>query len=87
MRFKNGGLLTAIVCLPLLCQQEEGKRVVVIFEGRDAAGKGGVIKRITKPLNPRGLRVVALSLCHASASACAISRIAAALSSLVVFVR
>jgi polyphosphate kinase len=37
-----------------------GYRVVVIFEGRDAAGKGGVIKRITEPLNPRGCRIVAL---------------------------
>lgn len=35
-------------------------KVVVIFEGRDAAGKGGVIKRITQPLNPRVCRVVAL---------------------------
>ncbi|MEM7462098.1 MAG: polyphosphate kinase 2 [Pseudomonadota bacterium] len=38
----------------------EGLRVVVIFEGRDAAGKGGTIKRITEPLNPRICRVVAL---------------------------
>ncbi len=38
-----------------------GLRVVVIFEGRDAAGKGGVIKRITQPLNPRVCRVVALA--------------------------
>ena len=37
-----------------------GARVVVLFEGRDAAGKGGVIKRITEPLNPRVCRVVAL---------------------------
>lgn len=37
-----------------------GYRVVVIFEGRDAAGKGGVIKRIAEPLNPRGCRIVAL---------------------------
>lgn len=37
------------------------KKVVVIFEGRDAAGKGGVIKRITQRLNPRICRVVALS--------------------------
>ncbi len=36
------------------------KRVVVLFEGRDAAGKGGTIKRITAPLNPRICRVVAL---------------------------
>ncbi len=35
-------------------------RIVIVFEGRDAAGKGGTIKRITEPLNPRGCRVVAL---------------------------
>jgi polyphosphate kinase 2 len=39
----------------------EGLRVVVLFEGRDAAGKGGAIKRITDPLNPRVCRVVALT--------------------------
>lgn len=38
-----------------------GLRVVVIFEGRDAAGKGGVIKRITEALNPRICRTVALA--------------------------
>ncbi|MFL6221816.1 MAG: polyphosphate kinase 2, partial [Actinomycetes bacterium] len=38
-----------------------GLRVVVIFEGRDAAGKGGTIKRITESLNPRICRVVALA--------------------------
>jgi polyphosphate kinase 2 len=37
-----------------------GLRVVLVFEGRDAAGKGGVIKRIVEPLNPRGATVVAL---------------------------
>lgn len=37
-----------------------GTRIVMVFEGRDAAGKGGTIKRITEPLNPRGCRVVAL---------------------------
>ncbi len=37
-----------------------GLKVAVIFEGRDAAGKGGVIKRITQSLNPRVCRVVAL---------------------------
>jgi len=37
-----------------------GLRVVILFEGRDAAGKGGVIKRITEPLNPRICRTVAL---------------------------
>ena len=37
-----------------------GFRLIVLFEGRDAAGKGGTIKRITEPLNPRGCRVVAL---------------------------
>ena len=40
--------------------QREKKKVVIIFEGRDAAGKGGVIKRITQRLNPRVARVVAL---------------------------
>ena len=39
----------------------KGLKVVVLFEGRDAAGKGGVIKRITQRLNPRVARVVALS--------------------------
>ncbi len=42
--------------------KEEGKKVVVIFEGRDAAGKGGVIKRIMEKLNPRFSRVVALGI-------------------------
>jgi len=37
-----------------------GTRIVILFEGRDAAGKGGTIKRITEQLNPRGCRVVAL---------------------------
>ena len=40
--------------------RHRGLKVVVIFEGRDAAGKGGVIKRITERLNPRVARVVAL---------------------------
>jgi polyphosphate kinase len=40
--------------------RHEGLRVVVLFEGRDAAGKGGAIKRITESLNPRVCRVVAL---------------------------
>ncbi|VAW16733.1 Polyphosphate kinase 2 [hydrothermal vent metagenome] len=40
--------------------KNQGLKVVVIFEGRDAAGKGGTIKRITEPLNPRICRVVAL---------------------------
>jgi polyphosphate kinase len=37
-----------------------GERLVVLFEGRDAAGKGGTIKRFTQHMNPRGARVVAL---------------------------
>ena len=40
--------------------KETGQRLILVFEGRDAAGKGGMIKRITEPLNPRGCRVVAL---------------------------
>ena len=50
--------------IELVKQQEtirrQGHKVVVLFEGRDAAGKGGVIKRITETLNPRFARVVAL---------------------------
>jgi polyphosphate kinase len=42
--------------------KENGLRVVVIFEGRDAAGKGGVIKRIIERTNPRIIRVVALGI-------------------------
>jgi polyphosphate kinase 2 len=40
--------------------KESGEKIVVIFEGRDAAGKGSTIKRFTEHLNPRGARVVAL---------------------------
>ncbi|MDI1430860.1 polyphosphate kinase 2 [Polyangium sorediatum] len=40
--------------------QEEGRRVAILFEGRDAAGKGGSIRRFTEYLNPRAMRVVAL---------------------------
>jgi polyphosphate kinase 2 len=40
--------------------KDTGQRIVLIFEGRDAAGKGGTIKRFTEHLNPRGARVVAL---------------------------
>jgi polyphosphate kinase 2 len=41
--------------------QETGQKFVILFEGRDAAGKGGTIKRFTEHLNPRGARVVALN--------------------------
>ena len=41
--------------------KETGKRIVIVFEGRDAAGKGGTIKRFRENLNPRVARVVALS--------------------------
>lgn len=40
--------------------KESGARIAIVFEGRDAAGKGGTIKRFRKNLNPRGARVVAL---------------------------
>jgi polyphosphate kinase 2 len=40
--------------------KDSGQRVVILFEGRDAAGKGGTIKRFMEHLNPRGARVVAL---------------------------
>jgi polyphosphate kinase len=42
--------------------RESGTRVVVLFEGRDAAGKGGAIRRITEYLNPRSARTVALGV-------------------------
>ncbi len=42
--------------------KNKGLKIVLIFEGRDAAGKGGVIKRITECLNPRYCRVVALGV-------------------------
>ncbi|SDG20213.1 polyphosphate kinase 2 [Alloyangia pacifica] len=41
--------------------KESGERIAILFEGRDAAGKGGTIKRFRENLNPRGARVVALS--------------------------
>jgi len=41
--------------------RDKGERIVIVFEGRDAAGKGGTIKRFRENLNPRGARVVALS--------------------------
>jgi polyphosphate kinase 2 len=41
--------------------QKNNKRVAIIFEGRDAAGKGGAIRRFTEHLNPRSMRTVALS--------------------------
>ncbi|MGK5091804.1 polyphosphate kinase 2 [Deltaproteobacteria bacterium TL4] len=41
--------------------KQKGLRVAMVFEGRDAAGKGGTIKRIIEPLNPRGCNVVALA--------------------------
>jgi len=40
--------------------RETGEKVVILFEGHDAAGKGGTIKRFMEHLNPRGARVVAL---------------------------
>ena len=42
--------------------KDTGQKVAVLFEGRDAAGKGGAIKRFTEHLNPRGARVVALTV-------------------------
>ncbi|QYM77163.1 polyphosphate kinase 2 [Leucobacter luti] len=42
--------------------KESGERIMILFEGRDAAGKGGAIKRFTEHMNPRGARVVALEV-------------------------
>ena len=41
-----------------------GAKICIVFEGRDTAGKGGTIKRITERVSPRVFRVVALSLIH-----------------------
>lgn len=48
------------LCLLQRYVKEQGLRVVVVFEGRDAAGKGGVIRRITERVSPRVFRVAAL---------------------------
>lgn len=42
--------------------KSSGKKIVLVFEGRDAAGKGGTIKRFMEHMNPRGARVVALGI-------------------------
>ena len=47
--------------------QHQGLRVVVIFEGRDSAGKGGAIKRVTQRLNPRTCRRLAKWCCSIAA--------------------
>ena len=52
--------LQAELCLLQRYVRTQGLRVVVVFEGRDAAGKGGVIKRITERVSPRVFRIVAL---------------------------
>ena len=53
-------VLQGELCLLQRYVRKKGLRVVVVFEGRDAAGKGGVIKRITERVSPRVFRVVAL---------------------------
>ena len=52
--------LQAKLCLLQDWVKEQGLRIIVIFEGRDAAGKGGTIKAITERVSPRVFRVVAL---------------------------
>ena len=70
---KNGKLMSDFYETELLRLQEEmvkiqywvkdqNLRVVIVFEGRDAAGKGGTIKRITERTNPRVVRTVALGI-------------------------
>ncbi|MFY0690932.1 MAG: polyphosphate kinase 2 [Paracoccaceae bacterium] len=55
------GKLQAELLKVQLWAQESGQKFVLLFEGRDAAGKGGTIKRFTEHLNPRSARVVALN--------------------------
>jgi polyphosphate kinase 2 len=57
---KELGRLQAKLCVLQEWVKEKGLRVIVIFEGRDAAGKGGTIKAITERVSPRVFRVVAL---------------------------
>jgi polyphosphate kinase 2 len=64
MKTKDYEAALALLYIELVKWQEwiraRGLKLVVVFEGRDAAGKGGAIKRITEPLNPRYARSVAL---------------------------
>ncbi len=57
---KELGKLQVELCRLQEWVKQEGERIVVVFEGRDAAGKGGVIKRIMERVSPRVFRVVAL---------------------------
>src|SRR5262249_51493467 len=57
--YENEKLAGELVKLQLWVQQE-GLKVIIVFEGRDAAGKGGVIKAITQYVSPRVYRIVAL---------------------------
>jgi len=57
---KELGRLQAKLCIPQDWVKAKGLRVVVVFEGRDAAGKGGTIKAITERVSPRVFRVIAL---------------------------
>ncbi len=58
---EEAGLLAIELVKMQAWVKESGDRIVLLFEGRDAAGKGGTIKRFTENLNPRGARVVALT--------------------------
>ncbi|MEZ4523575.1 MAG: polyphosphate kinase 2 [Thermomicrobiales bacterium] len=66
LRRKEYERLKADLQIELLKMQnwvkDTGQRVVILFEGRDAAGKGGTIKRFMEHLNPRGARLVALTI-------------------------
>ena len=52
----------------------EGARLVVVFEGRDAAGKGSTIKRVTQYLNPRVARIVGVGACGGGGAAARLVR-------------
>ena len=54
--------LQAELCKMQEWVKQEGKRIVVVFEGRDAAGKGGAIKRIVARVSPRVFRIAALPI-------------------------
>lgn len=66
-RWKRGAYEDALAALQIELvrmqswARETGQRIAIVFEGRDAAGKGGTIKRLRENLNPRGAKLVALS--------------------------
>ncbi len=62
---------------------QSGRKIAIIFEGRDAAGKGGTIKRLTEKLNPRYCKVIALAAPNEKKNSMVLSKICSLSSSAV----